>query len=65
MQEFLIAMENKTGEACFYYLLNCMGYYYVETTPCGENLHLYLFMHYVWIIQNKLYMVLLLFLVPK
>ena len=36
MQEFLIAMENETGEMCFYYLFNFMGYYYVETTP-GEK----------------------------
>ena len=30
MQEFLIAMENETGETCFYYLFNFMGYYYVQ-----------------------------------
>ena len=33
----------------------------VETTPHGESLHLYLFMHYVWIIQDNLCMVILLF----
>ena len=58
---FLIAMENETGEMCFYYLFNFMGYYYVETTRHGENLHLYLFMHYVWIVQDNFCLVLFLF----
>ena len=35
MLEFIIAMENETGETCFYYLFT----YYVETTPHGQNLH--------------------------
>ena len=30
MQEFIIAMENKTGEMCFYYLFTFMGHYYVK-----------------------------------
>ena len=41
-----------------------MVYYYVETTPHGENLHLYLLMHYVWIIQDKL-CIFFIVLVPK
>ena len=32
---FLIAMENETGDTCYYYLFNFKGYNYVETTYHG------------------------------
>ena len=31
MLEFIIAMENETGEACFYYFsLNVIGYFWMQ-----------------------------------
>ena len=36
---FLIAMENETGETCFYYMFNIYGYYYAENNKSWKNLY--------------------------
>ena len=48
-------MDKESGETCFYYFLNMMGYFMQKITNHGKNLHLPAFMHYMWIIHDHVF----------
>ena len=58
-------MDKESGEMCFLLFSQCYGIFYAENNKSCGNLHLHSFMHYMWIIQDYLFIDSFIVLVQK
>ena len=63
--EVYIIMDHKRGELCFNFFSKCYGIFHAENNKSCENLHVHSLMHYMWIIQDYLFIDSFIVLVQK